>query len=957
MQNSIDIGWLDVGTREDSTFAIQDNGRLRRVVSELCDQDNQYPSLCVFLGGKTKNHALQHLYPLNNIKRHESKAPIKLRYDVASLQSRRPVLLADGDIPNTDKLYPTVALGAGVGHPVPWNNYSAAKILQVLWSQLIFVFTDVVCIFIDDAACLEKVVHFLVSCLQLPPTSSFPSRHLPRAIFIYGPSKAGGIPNTELLYRRIQECGYNDLSGLFSSSISLSLQDDNFSDITRSQRIKASITEQVDAISSFRQENQARPNGTHLIALFQSALQHTLNGVSHPFDFVKATRKDRPVSLCAEPHLAHYLEIGHRANLPLSGLAATISSALFMDHYVPQMLATNPRMVFGTLYRSIVTTAYHSSKALWPDLCPAKETDLIEFHFSRLYKRFSENAVSSANLRKEQLKSFSGQLCRMRSSRICLVCLLRSAQHVLACGHTVCDRCAQIFGSPISGLEYQFTIKGCLYCLYQRPLVVDVLPPTMSPAILAIDGGGVRGVIPLEYLLLVQEHLRPCTIQDVVDLAIGTSSGGLIALGLFAMTWDVADCSERFNTLARRIFRERRPSTLPLLLRQMLGFISVFGDMAKWIRWLLYDSCYDSQVFDTALKSAFGERRRIFGASREDPRGPRRSGPKVGVVTTSISRDTSAFSKSYRRGSVGIGSFQDGGLKYNFAGEIANQVSLQIWPTAMGSTRMLSLGTGKAQSNEQTPHFRHVFRDSFVRRGFDAWMSTMETDSDWKKWRGRLNDSVKSDTHRLDVSLGKAPHTIDAVEAMEDYRDLVILQVGSGRMARDAATTLLVSRFFFVVDSLPEDTATAFWCRGSVRCKGPARMVILALENLYPDGLSYVSDCGLIDKFGGLDSLCPSCGCYNRSISLLARHLEYTVNIYIQTSSKKRWRIGGFPECVASFVSRQGLWSSFGQDNHGYPCRQPCQSCDVTPSPVRGRRRKRKSGGSEDVYPRKRVLV
>ncbi|KAJ5517503.1 hypothetical protein N7527_009063 [Penicillium freii] len=349
----------------------------------------------------------------------------------------------------------------------------------------------------------------------------------------------------------------------------------------------------------------------------------------------------------------------------------------------------------------------------------------------------------------------------------------------------------------------------------------------------------------------------------------------------------------------------------------MLGFISVFGNMAKWIRWLLHNSCYDS---------AFGERRRIFGASREDPRGPRRSGPKVGVVTTSISRDTSAFSKSYRRGSVGIGSFQDGGLKYNFAGEIANQVSLQIWPTAMGSTRMLSLGTGKAPSNKQTPHFRHVFHNSF------------------KKWRGRLNDSVKGDTHRLDVSLGNAPHAIDAVEAMEDYRDLVILQVGSGRMARDTATTLLVSRFFFVVDSLPEDTATAFWCRGSVRCKGPARIVILALENLYPDGLSYVSDCGLIDKFCGLDSLCPSYRCYSRSISLLARHLEYT-------------RIGGFLECMASFISRQGLRSSFGQDNYRYPYRQPCQSCDITRSPVRGRRRKRESRGSEDIYPRKWVLT
>ncbi|OQD97721.1 hypothetical protein PENSOL_c011G11247 [Penicillium solitum] len=732
MQNSIDIGWLDVGTREDSTLAIQDHGRLQRVLSELCDQDNQHPSLCVFLGGKTKNYALQQLYPQNNIKRHESEAPIKLRYDVASLQSRRPVLLADGEIPSTDKFHTAKRLDAGVGHPVSWNNYSAAKILLVLWSRLIFVFTDVVCIFIDDAASM------------------------------------------------------------------------------------------------------------------------------------------------------------------------------------------NPRMVFETLYRSVVISAYRISKTLWPDLCPAKETDLVELNFARLYKRFSDNAVSSANLRREELKCFSGQLSRMRSSRICLFCLLRSAQHVLACGHTVCDRCAQIFGSPASGLEYQFTIKGCLCCLYQRPLVVDVLPPTMSPTILAIDGGGVRGVIPLEFLLLVQEHLRPCAIQDVVDLALGTSSGGLIALGLFAMTWDVTDCSERFNTLARRIFRERRPSLLPLLLRQVFGFMSVFGDMAKWVQWLLHDSCYDSRVFDAALKSAFGEHRRIFGAARDDPPGPRRSGPKVGVVTTSISRDTSTFvignfnvshdsrdENDFRiirpddtrneptvwriaRATAaapffftpadlqGIGSFQDGGLKYNFAGEIAHQVSHQIWPTAMGSTKMLSLGTGKAQSSDQTPHFRHIFRDSFVRRGFDAWMSTMESDSDWRKWRGRLSDSVKSDSHRLDVSLGNTPHTIDAVETMEDYRNLVILQVGSARMARDAATALLISRLFFVVGSLPENTATAFWCRGSVRCKGPARKVILALENLYPDGLSYVSDCGLIDRFGGLDSLCPLCGCYNRSISFLTRHLDYT---------------------------------------------------------------------------------
>lgn len=55
--------------------------------------------------------------------------------------------------------------------------------------------------------------------------------------------------------------------------------------------------------------------------------------------------------------------------------------------------------------------------------------------------------------------------------------------------------------------------------------MIDVLPPTMNPTILAIDGGGVRGVIPLEFLTLIQESLGACALQDLIDLSIGTSSG------------------------------------------------------------------------------------------------------------------------------------------------------------------------------------------------------------------------------------------------------------------------------------------------------------------------------------------------------------------------------------------------------------------------------------------------
>ncbi|KAJ5821842.1 uncharacterized protein N7525_011126 [Penicillium rubens] len=484
-------------------------------------------------------------------------------------------------------------------------------------------------IFIDDAACLEKVVHFLVSCLQLRST-----------------------------------------------------------------------------VSVIKEER---------------AIQYTLKDISYPFDFVKATRKDRPISLCVEPYLAYYLKTGHRANLPLSGLAATISSALFMDHYIPEML------IFRTLYRSVIIIAYRRSKALWPDVCPAKETDLVEFHFSRLYKRFSENVVSSANLRKEELKSFSGQLYYMRSNRICLIYSVRP-----------------------------------LYLGFRKPY-----------------------------------------------------------------------------PRARVSVHNQGLSLLPLLEAVSGGYSST-----DYKPYNPYYRCVgiSTPVFDAALKSAFGERCYIFSATREDPLGPRRSGPKVGVVTTSISRDISTFmignfNVAYDSGDKN-GLSLDGRLKYNFAGEI-------------------------------------------------------------RKWRSCLDDSIKSDSHRLDVPLGNAPYAIDAVEAIEDYRDLIILYISSGRMARDT-------------------------CRGSVRYKGPARIVILALENLYPNRLSYILDCGLIDRFRGLDSLCPLCGCYSRSVTFLARYLEY------KTSSKRRWRISGFLESV---------------------------SCDVIRNPVRGRRRKRESRGSGDIYPRKRILL
>lgn len=146
-----------------------------------------------------------------------------------------------------------------------------------------------------------------------------------------------------------------------------------------------------------------------------------------------------------------------------------------------------------------------------------------------------------------------------------------------------------------------------------------------------------------------------------------------------------------------------------------------------------------------------------------------------------------------------------------------------------------------------------------------------------------------------------------------------------------------------------------FWCPGSVRCKGPAREIILALENLYLEGLSYVSDGGLIDVFGGMDSLCASYGCYNHLISFLTRHFDNTVNVYMQSKTKKRWKLSGFPESVATFALRQGLQSLFRHVDHSSPCRKSCADCDVNKGVTRNKRRIAESWASRDPGSRKRT--
>jgi predicted acylesterase/phospholipase RssA len=94
---------------------------------------------------------------------------------------------------------------------------------------------------------------------------------------------------------------------------------------------------------------------------------------------------------------------------------------------------------------------------------------------------------------------------------------------MMPCQHTIYDTCACIFGQRSHGAEYHFDLACCLICLKQFLFVVRVLPPTKGPTVLVLDGGGIRGVVTLGFLKVLEEEIG--ALRGAFDLTVGTSAG------------------------------------------------------------------------------------------------------------------------------------------------------------------------------------------------------------------------------------------------------------------------------------------------------------------------------------------------------------------------------------------------------------------------------------------------
>ena len=92
----------------------------------------------------------------------------------------------------------------------------------------------------------------------------------------------------------------------------------------------------------------------------------------------------------------------------------------------------------------------------------------------------------------------------------------------------MCENYVLMFADRDPGDLWVFRVPHCFLCgtKMSDEVVVRVHPPTAGVGVLCIDGGGIRGIVPLKLMERIRERIGlPIPFQKFFKLAFGVSSG------------------------------------------------------------------------------------------------------------------------------------------------------------------------------------------------------------------------------------------------------------------------------------------------------------------------------------------------------------------------------------------------------------------------------------------------
>lgn len=205
----------------------------------------------------------------------------------------------------------------------------------MLYAWLLFLFSDVICIFADDFSGADQVTQYLITWATISSRSSVPQRTQPQIIIVLThqiTSATHHVLETENLHFNLCQplC-------VFAFNKLLHLAGDHLSPLAHHWWLKEILLNEADTSQVNQLQLQTLFSVTHLQAFFYHALHHLSQSVTQLFNFIKASCIGNDILEDYSHHLVTFLGLSSKYKLSYDNVAYFITFNIFLDAFPPNM--------------------------------------------------------------------------------------------------------------------------------------------------------------------------------------------------------------------------------------------------------------------------------------------------------------------------------------------------------------------------------------------------------------------------------------------------------------------------------------------------------------------------------------------------------------------------------------------------------------------------------------------
>ncbi|KAL5401414.1 hypothetical protein PMIN03_011528 [Paraphaeosphaeria minitans] len=688
------------------------------------------------------------------------------------------------------------------------------------------------------------------------------------------------------------------------------------------------IKRETDIAKDFRTQNHLPLNAVHFDRLFRHACDHFASTGEAPFDMLAASRLHRPVPRSLHTHLADLLTNVDTYEDLTAFTAPFIAGCLALDNYAYDVPYFDPGEVFAAHYKTVCVGAIGnktfkcSGKANTPVLMlRTRAVSLIQQHFltnSRHVKLGSEG-------RWELLSQFRPWLCVLKTHKSCLACMQSAPEHKFPCGHMLCEECCKALGRHFAMDPHLYEFDYCPICELPCKVALRVKPATAGFRVLSIDGGGIRAVIPIQFLRALEQGIGlDMPVQEHFDLSYGTSSGSMVNLALYGLGMTVSEVSDLFKQLSARVFRGRSrvgvgfAATLQALLISYRNGRFPAGD----IDGALSDMFNDTTVLDHPYISSIGARTGFpivnadtsetclvtsyNGAARGRDANDCRGSTTYRVLRSNTVLDEILIKDAARCASAAPwyftphkipyhGTYIDGGLSDNNPCMLAMQELQRMAPELRRPDQFVSVGTGVSRASQATGtgcKGSFLFGNNSLRQTFKHyWSENFDGDKKFASMRHMMAATLPDVTgdidgwlRRFNLSVEEELPDLSDARAMDELADAAWALFTSDPALQDLARAVLASSFYFELRRMPMYENGYYTCYGRILCRIPVTKPAFSglMRKLDAMGARFLLQERTVRQMKPTAASFDQTGNFSKPVSLRVRDLEEPLDVRLR---------------------------------------------------------------------------